>query len=73
MTAVEWLIQKREEQGTLYFSDFCEAKEMEKQQQNKNLYSEEELKLAIKIFYMNDMLLTDKSLTKVISYIKQNK
>lgn len=31
-TAVELLIQKREEQGTLYFSDFCEAKEMEKKQ-----------------------------------------
>jgi hypothetical protein len=31
-TAVEWLIKKREKEGALYFSDFCKAKEMEKQQ-----------------------------------------
>jgi hypothetical protein len=31
-TAVEWLIKKREKEGSLCFSDFCKAKEMEKQQ-----------------------------------------
>jgi hypothetical protein len=38
-TAVEWLIEKREKEGTLHFSDFSQAKEMENQQQG---YSEEE-------------------------------
>ena len=28
-TAVEWLIEKREKEGTLYFSDFLQAKEIE--------------------------------------------
>jgi hypothetical protein len=28
-TAVEWLIEKREKEGTLHFSDFSQAKEME--------------------------------------------
>lgn len=28
-TAVEWLIEKREKEGTLYFSDFSQAKEIE--------------------------------------------
>lgn len=31
-TAIEWLMEKREKEGGLYFSDFCEAKEMEKEQ-----------------------------------------
>jgi hypothetical protein len=46
MTAVEWLIEKREKEGTLYFSDFLQAKEMESQQQG---YSEEDIQSLIKI------------------------
>jgi hypothetical protein len=45
-TAIEWLIEKREKEGTLHFSDFSQAKEMESQQQ---CYSEEDIQSLIKI------------------------
>jgi hypothetical protein len=36
----------------------------------KQMYSEEEVKKAITNFYMNDMILTDENLTKVINNLK---
>jgi hypothetical protein len=45
-----------------------QAKEMESKQKG---YSEDQVKKAITNFYMNDFLLTEKNLTKVINDLKQ--
>jgi hypothetical protein len=44
------------------------AKEMESKQKG---YSEDQVKKAITNFYMNDFLLTEEKLTKVINDLKQ--
>jgi len=35
-TAVEWLIKRYHDHGTLYYEDITKAKEMEKEQQNQS-------------------------------------
>jgi hypothetical protein len=35
-TAVEWLIKRYHDYGTLYYEDMTKAKEMEKEQQNQS-------------------------------------
>ena len=39
-TAVEWLIKRYHDYGTLYYEDITKAKEMEKEQLEKAYYTE---------------------------------
>lgn len=54
-TAVEFIVQRLEENGILHSFDICEAKEMEKQQM-KNAYKKCILSNDIKLFndYYNE-------------------
>jgi mannitol-specific phosphotransferase system IIBC component len=76
-TAVEWLKMQLEIRSGIKeitvdsktFEELCEqAKEIEAKQKG---YSEKQVKQAITNFYMNDFLLTEEKLTKVINDLKQ--
>jgi hypothetical protein len=66
-TAVEFL-ESQYRFLELTKTDFEQAKEIEKEQKG---YSEKQVKQAITNFYMNDLLLTEENLTKVINDLKQ--
>jgi hypothetical protein len=75
MTATQWLIQQLLSVGRLQIekNDYIltiieQAKEMESKQKG---YSEDQVKKAITNFYMNDFLLTEEKLIKVINDLKQ--
>ena len=74
-TAVEWLqmmlIPTPYDEEDVEHNKKCweQAKEMEKEQKG---YSEDQVKKAITNFYMNDFLLTEEKLTKVINNLKHN-
>jgi hypothetical protein len=71
-SAVEWFADRIKHGGLVTKKQFNElldqAKEMEAQQKG---YSEDQVKQAITNFYMNDLLLTEENLTKVINNLKQ--
>jgi hypothetical protein len=71
-SAVEWFADRIKHGGLVTKKQFNElldqAKEMEVQQKG---YSEDQVKQAITNFYMNDLLLTEENLTKVINNLKQ--
>jgi hypothetical protein len=73
-SAVEWFADRIKHGGLVTKKQFNElldqAKEMEAQQKG---YSEDQVKQAITNFYMNDLLLTEENLTKVINNLKQEK
>jgi hypothetical protein len=70
-TAVEWLVyvvQSNIAPNYIPKEIVEKAKEMESKQKG---YSEDQVKKAITNFYMNDFLLTEEKLTKVINDLKQ--
>jgi hypothetical protein len=71
-TAVEWLIEKREKEGTLHFSDFSQAKEKENEQKG---YSEEEVLKAQQAILCNikDALMNENYIIEYLNNLKTNK